>query len=162
MAKLVAAPCFWRARSSGFCEASVITAPVTDLPGSLASGRVRNVPLPTRMTDEHSNRIGKAAPYLGRLLSDDYVQDQVRELVTDLREGTRRAKRKGAKNAVSDSASVGSSPLPLSPPAERHGPFVNLPPKRHPIRRALAVAAVAGAAAAIYRQRQSSSATSQQ
>jgi hypothetical protein len=49
-----------------------------------------------------SDRIGKVAPYLGRLLSDDYVQDQVRELVTDLRLGATRAKRKGAKKAVSD------------------------------------------------------------
>jgi hypothetical protein len=110
-----------------------------------------------------SDRIGKAAPYIGRLVSDDYVQDQVRELVTGLRQGAIRAKRKGAKDAVSDkrvrrqltaaAVAAGRAARTLREPE---------PPKRHPIRRALAVAAVAGAAAAIYRQRQSSTATPQQ
>ena len=105
-----------------------------------------------------SNRIGKVAPYLDRLLNDEYVQDQVRELVSDLRQGGRRAKRKGAKNAVSDkrvrrqltaaAVAAGRAARTLREPE---------PPKRHPIRRALGVAAVAGAAAAVYRQRQSSS-----
>ena len=109
-----------------------------------------------------SNRIGKAAPYLVRLLSDDYVQDQVRDLVTDLRQGATRAKRKGAKNAVSDkrvrrqltaaALAAGRAARTLREPE---------PPKRHPIRRALGVVAVAVAAAAIYRRWQSSSDTSQ-
>lgn len=83
--------------------------------------------------------------------------------MTDLREGARRAKRKGANNAISDkrvrrqltaaAVAAGRAARTLREPEPR---------KRHPIRRALAVAAVAGAAAAIYRQRQSSSATSQQ
>lgn len=109
-----------------------------------------------------SNPIGKAAPYLGRMLNDDYVQEQVRELVTDLRQGGKRAKRKGAKRAVSDkrvrrqlaaaALAAGRAARTLREPE---------PPKRHPIRRTLSVAAVAGAAAAIYRQRQSSTATVQ-
>jgi hypothetical protein len=109
-----------------------------------------------------SNRIGKVAPYLGRLLNDDHVQDQVRDLVTDLRQGATRAKRKGAKKAVSDkrvrrrlagaAVAAGRAARTLREPE---------PPKRHPIRRALGVAAVAGAAAAIYRQRQSSMAATQ-
>jgi hypothetical protein len=103
-----------------------------------------------------SDRIGKVAPYVGRLLSDDYVQDQVRELVTDLRRGTKRAKRRGAKKAVSDkrvrrqltaaAVAAGRAARTLREPE---------PPKRHPVRRTLGVAAIAGAAAAIYRQRQS-------
>jgi hypothetical protein len=109
-----------------------------------------------------SNRIGEVAPYLGRLLNDDYVQDQIRELVTDLRQGATRAKRKGAKNAVSDkrvrrqltaaAVAAGRAARTLREPE---------PPKRHPIRRTLGVVAVAGAAAAIYRQRQASSDTPQ-
>jgi hypothetical protein len=104
-----------------------------------------------------SDRIDTVAPYLSRLLSDDYVQDQVRELVTHLRQGATRAKRKGAKNAVSDkrvrrrltaaAVAAGRAARTLREPE---------PPKRHPIRRTLGVAAVAGAAAAVYRQRQSS------
>jgi hypothetical protein len=104
-----------------------------------------------------SDRIGKVAPYLGRLLNDDYVQDQVRELVTDLRQGARRAKRKGAKKAVSDrrvrrqltaaALAAGRAARTLREPE---------PPKRHPIRRILGVTAVAGAAAAIHRQLRSS------
>jgi hypothetical protein len=109
-----------------------------------------------------SNRIDTVAPYLSRLLSDDYVQDQVREFVTDLRQGATRAKRKGAKNAVSDKRVRRQ----LSAAAVAAGQVARVlrapePPKRHPIRRALGVLTVAGAAAAIYRQRQSSSDTPQ-
>jgi hypothetical protein len=98
-----------------------------------------------------SDRIGNVAPYLGRLLSDDYVQDQVREIVTDLRQGTARAKRKGARNAVSDKRVRRQ----LTAAAVAAGQVARIlrepePPKRHPIRRALGVAAIAGAAAAIY------------
>jgi hypothetical protein len=107
-------------------------------------------------------RMGTVAPYLSRLLGDDYVQDQVREFVTDLRQGAARAKRKGAKNAVGDKRVRRQ----LSAAAVAAGQVVRVlrepePPNRHPIRRALGVLAVAGAAAAIYRQRQSSSATPQ-
>ena len=106
-----------------------------------------------------SERIGTVAPYLSRLLGDDYVQDQVREFATDLRQGATRAKRKGAKNAVGDKRVRRQ----LTAAAVAAGQVVRIlrepePPKRHPIRRTLAVAMVAGAAAAIYRQRQSSSA----
>jgi hypothetical protein len=109
-----------------------------------------------------SDRIGKVAPYLGRLLNDDYIQDQVRELVSGLRQGATRAKRKGAKNAVGDkrvrrqlaaaAVAAGRAARTLREPE---------PPKRHPVRRALGAVAVAGAAAAIYRQRQSSGTTPQ-
>ena len=108
------------------------------------------------------NRIGKAAPYLGRLLNDDYVQDQVRELVTGLRQGGTRAKRKGANKAVSDrrvrqqlaaaAVAAGRAARTLREPE---------PPKRHLVRRTLSVGAVAGAAVVIYRQRQSSMAAAQ-
>jgi hypothetical protein len=109
-----------------------------------------------------SDRVGKVAPYLDRLLDDDYVQDQVRELVTDLRQGATRAKRKGPKKAVNDKRVRRQ----LTAAAVAAGRAARLlrepePPKRHPIRRTLGVAAVAGAAAALYRRRQSSSAAAQ-
>jgi hypothetical protein len=109
-----------------------------------------------------SDWVGKAAPYLDRLLSDDYIQDQVRELVTDLRQGATRVKRKGAKQAVSDKR-VRRQLTAAAVAASRAARTLREPepPKRHPIRRALGVAAVAGATAAIYRQQQSSSATAQ-
>jgi hypothetical protein len=98
-----------------------------------------------------SDRIRNVAPYVSRLLSDDYVQDQVREVVTDLRQGATRAKRKGVKDALGDNrvrrqftaaaVAAGQVARILREPE---------PPKRHPIRRAVGMVAIAGAAAAIY------------
>jgi hypothetical protein len=102
-----------------------------------------------------SNQAGRLAPYLRRLLGDDYVQEQIRQLVTGLRQGSRRVKRKGAKKAGSDKrvrrhfAAAGTAAGRLARALREPEP-----PKRHPIRRGLGVATVAGAAAAIYRQSQ--------
>ncbi len=48
-------------------------------------------------------QMNRLTPYASRLLKDDYLHEQVADAVSNLRRGSRRAKRKGAGRAVSDS-----------------------------------------------------------
>jgi ferric-dicitrate binding protein FerR (iron transport regulator) len=86
--------------------------------------------------------LSKVTPYVGRLLEDQYVQEQIRDAMKDLRRGSQRAKRKGARGAVADKrvrsqlAAAGGS---LSTAVQRlRQPE---PPQRHWLRRGLLVVA---------------------
>ena len=95
-----------------------------------------------------TDQISRISPYLERLLRDEYVQEQLGDAVTGLRRSSRRAKARGATEALKDrrlrkqlSAAAGSltaAARALTQPE---------PPKRHWLRRALVLAAAAAAAA---------------
>jgi hypothetical protein len=94
-----------------------------------------------------ADQISRVTPYLERLLRDDYIQEQLGDAVTGLRRSSRRAKGRGATEALKDrrlrkqlSAAAGS--LTQAVRALRQPE----PPKRHWLRRALLLAAAAGGA----------------
>ena len=49
-----------------------------------------------------SETAGRLTPYVRRLLDDDYVHDELRKLVVDVRRSASRAKRIGPERAVTD------------------------------------------------------------
>jgi hypothetical protein len=105
-----------------------------------------------------TDQISRITPYLERLLRDDYVQEQLGDAVTGLRRSSRRAKGRGATEALKDrrlrnqlSAAAGSltaAARALTQPE---------PPKRHWLRRALLLAAAAGGATLAWQQTRSNS-----
>lgn len=102
-----------------------------------------------------ADQISRVTPYLERLLRDDYIQEQLGDALTGLRASSRRAKRRGATEALKDrrlrnhlSAAAGSLTEAVRALAQPE------PPKRHWVRRALLLAAV-GVGAALAWQRTS-------
>jgi len=101
-----------------------------------------------------TNQLSRVTPYLGRLLEDQYIQEQIGQALTQLRRSSRRAKGRKASEALNDkklrnqlraaAASLTSAGRALSAP----------PPNQHPERRA-AVLAVASLVAALAWQRRS-------
>ena len=100
-----------------------------------------------------SQQISRLAPYVRRVLDDDYVQDEFDRLFTNLRDGSRRARRKGPAQAATDRqlrsqltaalAAAGQVARALNEPD---------PPKRHRVRALALTVAVAGAGFVGYRQ----------
>jgi hypothetical protein len=102
-----------------------------------------------------SEQISRLTPYARRLLDDDYLQDELGRLFTNLRDGSRRARREGPAQATTDQKL--KSQLSAALVAATHiGRALQQPkpepPKRHRARRVVLVAAVAGAATVGYRQ----------
>jgi hypothetical protein len=100
-----------------------------------------------------TDQISRITPYLERLLRDDYIQEQLEDAITGLRRSSRRAKGRGATEALKDrrlrnqlSAAAGS--LTEAARALRQPE----PPKRHWIRRALLLAAAGAGAALAWQQ----------
>jgi hypothetical protein len=102
-----------------------------------------------------SQQISRLAPYAQRLLDDDYVQDELDRLFTNVRNGSRRAHGKSVAQAAADRrlrnqltaalAAAGHIVRALNEPVPE-------PPKRHRFR-SLTLALVAGGAAYVgYRQ----------
>lgn len=94
-----------------------------------------------------ADQLSRITPYLERLLRDDYIQEQLGDAVIGLRRSWRRAKGRGATQALKDrrlrdqlSAAAGS--LTEAARALRQPE----PPKRHWLRRALLLAAAGGGA----------------
>jgi hypothetical protein len=95
-----------------------------------------------------TDQISRISPYLERLLLDDYIQEQLGDAVTGLRRSSRRAKARGATEALKDrrlrnqlSAAAGSLTEAVRALTQPE------PPKRHRLRRALLLAAAASATA---------------
>jgi hypothetical protein len=95
-----------------------------------------------------ADQMSRITPYLERLLRDDYVQEQLGDAVTGLRRSSRRAKARGATEALKDrrlrnqlGAAAGSLTAAVRALTQPE------PPKRHLLRRALLLAAAAGAGA---------------
>lgn len=102
-----------------------------------------------------SEQVSRLAPYAQQLLDDDYVQDELGRLFTNLREGSRRARREGPARATTDKKLA--SQLSAALVAATHiGRALQQPdpepPKTHRVRRVVFVAAAAGAATVGYRQ----------
>jgi hypothetical protein len=105
-----------------------------------------------------TDQLSRLAPYATRLLDDDAVRDQLDRAVSNLRDGSRRARSQGAKKAVTDR----QTRRQLSAAAVAATQIVRRlrepePPKRHLGRRALGLAVVAGGAVVGYRRRSASS-----
>jgi hypothetical protein len=100
-----------------------------------------------------SERLSRLAPYARRLLDDDMVQNQIDRAISNLRGGTRRARGKGAKKAVSDRKtrrqfSAAAAATTQIVRALREPP----PPKRHLARRVAALSLLAAGATVGYRR----------
>lgn len=84
-----------------------------------------------------ADQLARFAPSIERLLEDEYVQDQIRQAISDLRRSARRAKGKSPRQAITDqrlrnqlqqaARSIAKATRAVNPP----------PPNRHPIRHAL-------------------------
>ena len=105
-----------------------------------------------------TDQLSRISPYLERLLRDDYIQEQLGDAITGLRRSSRRAKGRGATEALKDrrlrnqlSAAAGSltaAGRALSQPE---------PPKRHWLRRAVLLAAAGGGAVLAWQRTTSNS-----
>jgi len=49
-----------------------------------------------------ADQLSRLGPYLGRLLDDEYIQDQLGQAITGLRRSSRRAKGRSASEALKD------------------------------------------------------------
>lgn len=100
-----------------------------------------------------SEHLSRLAPYTKGLLDDDMVQNQIDRAFSNLRSGTKRARVKGAKKAVSDrktrrqfsAAAVAATQIVR---ALRQPP----PPKRHLARRLAVISLLAAGATVGYRR----------
>jgi hypothetical protein len=101
-----------------------------------------------------SQQLSTVAPYARRLLDDDYVQDEFDRLFANVRDGSRRLRRQGPAEAVTDpqlrtkvTAAIAAA-VHIARALNEPEP----PPKRHRVRRTVLAVAVGGAAVAGYRQ----------
>ena len=62
-----------------------------------------------------TDQISRITPYLERLLRDEYIQEQLGDAVTGLRRGSRRAKGRGATEALKIAGCATSSAPPRGP-----------------------------------------------
>jgi hypothetical protein len=105
-----------------------------------------------------ADQISRVTPYLERLLRDDYIQEQLGDAVTGLRRSSRRAKGRGAKEALNDrrlrnqliavAGSLTAAARAVTQPE---------PPRRHWLRRALLLGAAGGGAALAWQRTTSNS-----
>jgi hypothetical protein len=102
-----------------------------------------------------SEQLSRLAPYARQVLDDSYVQDELDRLFTNLRDGSRRARREGPAEAATDPKLRGQLSAALAA-ATHIARALNEPepvaPKRNRVRRIVLVTVVAGAAAVGYRQ----------
>jgi hypothetical protein len=94
-------------------------------------------------------QLSRAKPYLGRLLEDEYIQDQLGQVLTELRRSSRRAKGRSASEALADRRLREQLRSAANSLTEALRALSEPPAKGHAVRRALlATAAAAGAALA--------------
>ena len=95
-----------------------------------------------------TDQLSRLTTYVGRLLEDEYIQDQLGQALSGLRNSSRRAKGHSASEAIKDrrlrsqlldaARSLTEAARALKQPE---------PPERHPVRRGLLLTAAVGAAA---------------
>jgi hypothetical protein len=101
-----------------------------------------------------SDQLSRITPYVGRLLEDEYIQEQIGQAITGLRKSSRRVKRHNASGALQDRRlrrqlhdAVGSLTAAgralTQPPA----------PKRHRLRNGLALVVSVSAVALAWQNR---------
>jgi hypothetical protein len=102
-----------------------------------------------------SEQISRLTPYVQRLLEDEYLQDEFGQLFTNLRDGSRRARRKGPAQAATDRRLRNQLSAALAA-ATHIGRVLKQPepepPKRHRVRRVVLATVVVGVATVGYRQ----------
>lgn len=86
------------------------------------------------------DQLSRFAPHIERLVEDDYVQDQIRQAISDLRRSIRRARGKSASKAIADQPLRSQLRQAVRSFVEATRAVKAPPPKRHPIRRALLLA----------------------
>lgn len=101
-----------------------------------------------------SDQLSRITPYVGRLLEDEYIQEQIGQAITGLRNSSRRAKRQSPTESLQDQRlrrqlrdAIGSftaaSRALTQPP----------PPKHHRVRNAVLLLVAASAVAAAWQKR---------
>ena len=100
-----------------------------------------------------SDQMTRLGPYVSRVLDDDAVRDQFDRAFSNLRDGSRRARSKGARKAVADPRTRRQ----LTAAATAATQIVRAlrepePPKRHLGRRAVGLSILAGGAVIGYRR----------
>jgi hypothetical protein len=100
-----------------------------------------------------SEQLSRVKPYLGRLLEDEYIQDQIGQALTELRRSSRRAKGRSASEALADRRLRGQLRNAADSLTEALRALSEPPAKRHAVRRTLLVTAAAGGAAFAWQNR---------
>ena len=103
-----------------------------------------------------AERLARIAPYVWRLIEDDYIQDQLGEAIAALRQSSRRAKGHSARDAIRDKRLKAqlrdaANSLTAAARALQQPPR----PKRHRLRHALLLSAAGVAGALVWRTRTS-------
>ena len=100
-----------------------------------------------------ASTVSKLTPYARRLLDDEHLQDELRELVADVRRVAARAQRVGPEGAIGDKRLRRHAAGGAAAAVQIYEAFNQpTPPKSHRLRR-IAVVAVLGAGAALaYRE----------
>src|ERR1700722_16850605 len=103
-----------------------------------------------------SDQLSRITPYVGRLLEDEYIQEQIGQAITGLRQSSRRVKGRNASEALQDRRlrrqlhdAVGS--LTAAGRALTEPP----PPKHHRVRNGLVLAVAVSAVALAWQNRSS-------
>ena len=101
-----------------------------------------------------SDQLSRITPYVGRLLEDEYIQEQIGQAITGLRNTSRRAKRQSATESLQDQrlrrqlrdtidSFTAATRALTQPPA----------PKHHRVRNALVLAVSVSAVALAWQNR---------
>jgi hypothetical protein len=92
------------------------------------------------------------APYVRRLLDDEHVQDEVRELILDARRGVARAQRVGPERAITDKRLRRHMAAGATAATQIYKAFNEpKPPKRRRLRRLVTITVVGAGAVFAYR-----------
>ena len=93
-----------------------------------------------------TTQLARVGRYVSQLLQDEYVQDQIREAITELRQGARRAKGQSATEAIADKKLRNQLSAAITALTSARQALSKPPPRRRPLGRvvllALPVAAV--------------------
>jgi hypothetical protein len=91
----------------------------------------------------------KVSPYIRRLLDDEHVQDELRELIADARRSAARAKQVGPERAITDKRLRRHAAAGVGAAAELHKAFNQPKPRKRHRSRRVVKAAIVGAGVAI-------------
>ncbi len=102
-----------------------------------------------------TDQLSRVTPYLGRLLEDQYIQEQLGQALAQLRQSSQRAKGRKASEALNDKKLRNQLRAAVESLTSAGQALNEPPPNQHPERRVAAVLAVASLAAALAWQRRS-------
>jgi hypothetical protein len=99
------------------------------------------------------DQLSRFAPYIGRLLEDEYIQEEISQAITSLRRGSRRARGRSASEAIKDRRLRAQLRDAASSLTQASRALNAPPPKRHRFRRALLLTAALTAVVLAWQQR---------